>query len=80
MTTFLIRFDSRQNVSIFDGMVHIILQDTAGSERYATMSRMYYRRARAAIVCYSILDRETYERARDWISELLATEEVNIIY
>lgn len=27
-------------------------QDTAGSERYEAMSRIYYRGARAAIVCY----------------------------
>lgn len=27
-------------------------QDTAGSERYEAMSRIYYRGAKAAIVCY----------------------------
>lgn len=27
-------------------------QDTAGSERYEAMSRIYYRGARAAVVCY----------------------------
>ena len=30
----------------------ILLQDTAGSERYESMSRIYYRGAKAAIVCY----------------------------
>lgn len=29
-----------------------VAQDTAGSERYEAMSRIYYRGARAAIVCY----------------------------
>lgn len=29
-----------------------LTQDTAGSERYEAMSRIYYRGARAAIVCY----------------------------
>jgi len=28
------------------------LQDTAGSERYESMSRIYYRGAKAAIVCF----------------------------
>ena len=28
------------------------IQDTAGSERYESMSRIYYRGAKAAIVCY----------------------------
>ena len=27
-------------------------QDTAGSERYESMSRIYYRGAKAAIVCF----------------------------
>lgn len=62
-----------------DGVI-LGIWDTAGSERYATMSRMYYRHARAAIVCYSITDRETFDRARYWISELLATEEGCKIY
>lgn len=35
--------------SHFDSYLH---QDTAGSERYEAMSRIYYRGARAAIVCY----------------------------
>lgn len=32
--------------------VYRLTQDTAGSERYEAMSRIYYRGARAAIVCY----------------------------
>jgi Ras-related protein Rab-24 len=31
------------------------MQDTAGAERYESMSRIYYRSARAAIVCYGML-------------------------
>jgi len=31
---------------------NFFLQDTAGSERYEAMSRIYYRGAKAAIVCY----------------------------
>ena len=29
-----------------------LLQDTAGSERYEAMSRIYYRGAKAAVLCY----------------------------
>ncbi|CAL4155149.1 unnamed protein product, partial [Meganyctiphanes norvegica] len=32
--------------------------DTAGSERYQAMSRIYYRDAKAAIICYDITDAE----------------------
>lgn len=30
-------------------------QDTAGSERYEAMSRIYYKSAKAAIICYGLL-------------------------
>lgn len=39
---------------ISDFMCFLSSQDTAGSERYEAMSRIYYRGARAAIVCYGI--------------------------
>lgn len=53
-----------------------IPQDTAGSERYEAMSRIYYRGAKAAIVCYDLTDRNSYERAQFWINELRKNEEV----
>ena len=34
------------------GVKNYFVQDTAGSERYESMSRIYYRGAKAAIVCY----------------------------
>ena len=54
----------------------LILQDTAGSERYEAMSRIYYRGARAAIICYDLTDRSSFDRARFWIGELQKHEEV----
>lgn len=46
----------------------LLIQDTAGSERYEAMSRIYYRGARAAIVCYgkSIKFQIILERASMW--------------
>ena len=54
--------------------------DTAGSERYESMSRIYYRGARAAIVCYDLTDRTTYERASFWVKELKQNEEKCRVY
>ncbi|XP_076758754.1 ras-related protein Rab-24 isoform X2 [Xylocopa sonorina] len=49
--------------------------DTAGSERYEAMIRMYYRGAKAAIICYDITKSETFQRAKFWIRELRTVEE-----
>ena len=55
-----------------------MLQDTAGSERYEAMSRIYYRGAWAAILCYDLTDRSSFDRARFWVDELRKTEEVKL--
>nr|CAD7591709.1 unnamed protein product [Timema genevievae] len=54
--------------------------DTAGSERYEAMSRIYYRGAKAAIVCYDIGSRLSWDRAKFWLGELRRHEENCKIY
>lgn len=49
--------------------------DTAGSERYQSMSKIYYRGARAAILCYDLTDKTSFEKVRFWVSELQTNEE-----
>uniref|UniRef100_A0A0B7B6E7 Ras-related protein Rab-24 n=2 Tax=Arion vulgaris TaxID=1028688 RepID=A0A0B7B6E7_9EUPU len=60
--------------------VVIGIWDTAGSERYEAMSRIYYRGAKAAIVCYDLTDKSSFDRARFWIGELQKHEEGCKIY
>lgn len=54
--------------------------DTAGSERYEAMSRIYYRGAKAGIVCYDLTDDQSWDRARFWVQEIKAHEESCKIY
>ena len=54
--------------------------DTAGGERYHSISRIYYRGARAAVVCYDVTDADSWERLRFWIKELRKFEESCKIY
>ena len=54
--------------------------DTAGGERYHAISRIYYRGARAAIVCYDVTDADSWERLHFWIKELGKFEESCKIY
>ena len=43
------------------------------------MSRIYYRGARGAIVCYDLTDKTSFERAKFWVNELKNNEEVSIV-
>jgi len=54
--------------------------DTAGQERYESMSRIYYRSAKAALVCYDITDAQSFEKTKFWVNELLQNEEGCAIY
>jgi len=49
--------------------------DTAGQERYESMSKIYYRAARAALVCYDMGDEKSFEKVRFWVDELMSNEE-----
>lgn len=44
--------------------------DTAGSERYRSLTPMYYRGAQAAVIVYDMTSKESFEGAQTWLSEL----------
>jgi len=54
--------------------------DTAGSERYESMSRMYYRGSKAAVICYSVIDIKSWEKLKFWVAEMRKMEEDCKIY
>ncbi|XP_053977031.1 ras-related protein Rab-24-like [Hylaeus volcanicus] len=54
--------------------------DTAGSEKYDAMTRIYYRGAKAAVVCYDITKLNTFQRAKFWVRELRSVEEDCKVY
>lgn len=39
------------------------------------MTRMYYRGAKAAVICYDVSNPSTFQRAKHWIRELRSIEE-----
>lgn len=69
-----------KSVTVGGKSITIGIWDTAGSERYEAMSRIYYRGARAAILCYDLTDKASFDRIRFWIGELRQHEENCKIY
>eukprot|EP00767_Chilomastix_cuspidata_P002015 gnl/Chilomastix_cuspidata/2136.p1 GENE.gnl/Chilomastix_cuspidata/2136~~gnl/Chilomastix_cuspidata/2136.p1 ORF type:complete len:222 (-),score=83.02 gnl/Chilomastix_cuspidata/2136:36-701(-) len=53
--------------------------DTAGAEKYHSLTPMYYRNAAAAIIVYSITNRATFDAAKVWIDEIRAMGSENTI-
>lgn len=41
--------------------------DTAGAEQFQSLSCMYYRQSRAAIVCFDPCSRASFEKLQFWV-------------
>lgn len=54
--------------------------DTAGQERYKSLTPMYYRNAKTALVCFDMSSTDSFERAKYWIEQLslLGPPDINI--
>lgn len=48
----------------------IQIWDTAGQAQFRSMAPMYYRNAAAAIVCYDVTSRQSYQVMKEWLEEL----------
>ena len=60
--------------------IKIQLWDTAGSERFKTINRIYYRDATAALVVYDITKRDTlFMVAEHWIKDIKACAPGHVI-
>ncbi|PPJ51714.1 hypothetical protein CBER1_08898 [Cercospora berteroae] len=44
--------------------------DTAGQERFRSISRLYYRGANAAILCYDVTSKKSFDEMGAWLKEL----------
>jgi len=56
--------------SIDNKQIKLEIWDTAGSEKYKSLTPMYYRDARAAIIVFDVTSPVSLEQASEWIAEL----------
>jgi len=54
--------------------------DTAGEEKFESLTRTYYREAFAAVVCYAVNDENSWNKVKFWIKELKKAEDDCKIY
>ncbi|KAH3907571.1 hypothetical protein HBI56_160010 [Parastagonospora nodorum] len=51
-------------------VVRLQIWDTAGQERFRSISKLYYRGANAAVLCYDITDPTSFDEMGRWLKEL----------
>ena len=58
--------------------IDIVLWDTAGQEEYHSLAPIYFKDAQAAILVYSVIDANSFERMIQWKKELFMSRGENI--
>ncbi|OBA23016.1 hypothetical protein METBIDRAFT_9342 [Metschnikowia bicuspidata var. bicuspidata NRRL YB-4993] len=74
-------FISKEHVSK-DRSVKFEVWDTAGQERYKSLTPMYYRNAKVALVCFDLSNTDlSFHRARYWCDQLavLGPPDIDIV-
>ena len=66
-------------ISINNTSYTLCIWDTAGQERFASLASFYYRGSHAALVIFDISKKQTFERAKGWITELQGNAPVNVV-
>merc|ERR1719361_1286261 len=59
-----------KTVELGDDVIKFQIWDTAGQEKYRTIIAAYYRGIDAALICYDITNRESFENLMEWIENV----------
>lgn len=61
-----------------DCIMQFDIWDTAGQERFQALGALYYKNSKGAVVVYDITSEKSFQRAKNWISELMENAEPDI--
>ena len=53
-------------------VITVGIWDTAGQERFESISKLYYRGAKAALVCFDLTNKASFSKVKFWVEELKA--------
>ena len=68
-----------KNITIEDLKIKIHIWDSAGQERFRSITKCYYRGAKGAFVVFDITKPESFDNTGKWIEELLNTGDRDLI-
>jgi len=73
-----VEFGSR-TITLKDNQIKLQIWDTAGQEKFRSITRSYYRGAAGAILVYDISRRETFEHVPSWLEDCRKYSSANIV-
>lgn len=63
-------FEINDTYTWVNNTILVIFQDTAGQERFRTLTPSYYRDAQGAILVYDVSNMNTFSKLETWLNEL----------
>ena len=67
-----------KNFKIENNIVKVQIWDTAGEERYRSITNAYYKGAKGSLLFYDITNKKSFENVEKWISDLKANADEDI--
>ena len=58
------------NLTLFDKKILLKLYDTAGQEKFRSISRQYYKNADGILLMFNIADRQSFKDIEKWMKEI----------
>ena len=65
-------------IQIKNNLFNLQIWDTAGSERYRSITKTYYLNSTCAIIVYDITDNQSFESIKSWVEECKSYNNPNI--
>jgi len=59
-----------RTVTVDNELVKLQIWDTAGQEKFKTITSSYYRNAHAVMIVYDVSDRKSFENIEQWLSDI----------
>ena len=60
----------------FNILLCMCCRDTAGQERFETLTSQYYRRAQGILLVYDLTDRKSFENTSKWLRSIQEVREL----
>jgi len=58
------------NIHIGQWNVQLQIWDSAGQERFRTITRAYYRGSHGILLCFDVTNQESFDSLKDWIKDI----------
>ena len=69
MSSIGVDFKTKQ-IDLDDRLINLQIWDTAGHEKFRTITTSYYKSAHAIIILYDITQKASFDHIRNWITEI----------